>query len=414
MPRILAIEADLKRRRALTTLVKEHIKTELVVVPSVQAAIRAIAERAPDLILAPALLSPPDEAELLTHMKQLDTAPYIQMLTLPALDMLVDAPAEQTGRRGLFGPVFNRRPVSLGLRYDRNMVAAQIADGLSRARELRIEYAAMLAYHEAAEHATRQVALARRGGVETFDAASAFLAQQKSNGDAEERRIALRKGRGEVPWLSGIKLSWGPELQLVNISSTGVLVESGSKFAPGSTTELHLSGPETNLVVPVRFIRSAVAKIDGLGVRYHAAAAFAKELDLAGPRRVDAPATPPQELASLLGSVFATANERSEPAHARFANGLRRLVGARAVQVRTGSAGSAGGLETLYFDVPGDDRLRTTLQVVFDRNHEVTDAEFKLLKAAAWLTAAVLELEMPVSHAAEPPAGTALLTEQVA
>ena len=46
------------------------------------------------------------------------------------------------------------------------MVAAQIADGLSRARELRIEYAAMLAYHEASEYATRQVALARSGGAE--------------------------------------------------------------------------------------------------------------------------------------------------------------------------------------------------------------------------------------------------------
>ena len=414
MARILAIEADLKRGRALTTLVKEHIKADIVVVSSVQAAIAAIAERAPDLILAPALLSPPDEAELLTHMKQLDTAPYIQMLTLPALDMLVDAPEERTGRRGLFGPVFNRRPVSLGLqKYDRGMVAAQIADGLARARELRIEYAAMLAYHEAAEYSTRQVALARRGGVEGLDAASAFLAQQ-SNSEADDRRVALRKGRGEVPWLSGIKLSWGPELQLVNISSSGVLVESGSKFAPGSTTELHLSGPETNLVVPVRFIRSAVAKIDGLGVRYHAAAAFAKELDLAGPRPADAPATPPQELASLLGSVFAAVNERSQPAHARFAHGLRRLVGARDVQVRTGAAGSAGGPETLYFDVPGDDRLRTTLQVVFDRTHEVTDAEFKVLKAAAWLTAAVLELEKPVSPAAEPPHGIALLTEQVA
>ena len=414
MPRILAIEADLNRRRALTALVREHIKADLVVVPSVQAAIAAIAERAPDLILAPALLSPPDEAELLTHMKQLDTAPYIQMLTLPALDMLVDAPAEETCRSGLFGPVFNRRPVSLGLKYDRNMVAAQIADGLSRARELRIEYAAMLAYHEAAEYGTRQVALARRGGADVLEAAGAFLAQKKGTSDADDRRIALRKGRGDVPWLSGIKLSWGPELQLVNISSTGVLVESGSKFAPGSTTDLHLSGPETNLVVPVRFIRSSVARIDGLGVRYHAAAAFAKELDLDGPRRVDAPATPPQELASLLGSVFATANKRSEPAHARFADGLRKLVGARAVQVRTGSARSAGGHETLYFDVPGDDRLRTTLQVVFDRNHAVTDAEFKVLKAAAWLTAAVLELEKPVSPAIERATTMALLTEQVA
>ena len=215
------------------------------------------------------------------------------------------------------------------------MVAAQIADGLSRAQELRIEYAAMLAYREA-EHARRQVALARPGGADGLEAAGAFVAQQKSNSDADDRRIALRKGRGEVPWLSGIKLSWGPELQLVNISSSGVLVESGSKFAPGSTTELHLSGPETNLVVPVRFTRSAVARIDGLGVRYHAAAAFAKELDLAGPRRADAPVTPPQELASLLGSVFATANERSEPAHARFA---RRTAPPRRRPRRTGADG---------------------------------------------------------------------------
>ncbi len=195
-----------------------------------------------------------------------------------------------------------------------------------------------------------------------------------------------------------------------------MLVETGSKFAPGSTTNLHSVGPETNLVVPVRFIRSDVARIDGLGVRYRAAAAFAKEVDLAGPRRdAGAPATPPQELAALLGSVLVNPRrERPEPAHARFAQGLRQLIGARDVQVRAGWSGSAGGRETLYFDVPGDDRSRATLQVTFDRNHDVTDAEFKLLKAAAWLTAAVLELEKPVAAAAERPAAMALLSERVA
>ena len=75
MPRILAIEADLKRRRVLTALVREHVKANLVVVASVRAAIDSIAEQTPDLIISPALLSPPDEAELLTHMKGLDTAP---------------------------------------------------------------------------------------------------------------------------------------------------------------------------------------------------------------------------------------------------------------------------------------------------------------------------------------------------
>jgi hypothetical protein len=194
-----------------------------------------------------------------------------------------------------------------------------------------------------------------------------------------------------------------------------VLIETGSKFAPGSTASLQLCGPETNLVVPVRFIRSDVARIDGLGVRYRAAAAFTKEIDLAGPRRdAGQPATPPEALATLLGSVLSAARERPEPAHARFAQGLRQLVGARDVRLAAAGAGSTSGRETLYFDVPGDDRLRATLQVTFDRHHDVTDAEFKLLRAAAWLTAAVLELEKPFSRAAERPAEMAFLTERVA
>jgi hypothetical protein len=54
------------------------------------------------------------------------------------------------------------------------------------------------------------------------------------------------------------------------------------------------------------------------------------------------------------------------------------------------------------------------MQVTFDRHHDVTDAEFKLLKAAAWLTAAVLELERPVSTPAARPETMALLSERVA
>ena len=412
MPRILAIEADPKRRNVLIALVREHVKADLVVVPSVGAAIASIAEHTPDLIVAPTLLAPADEAELSGHMRQLHTAPYVQMVTLPALDMLADAPREKASRRRLFGPVFNRRPVSLGIQYDSKMVAAQIADGLERAREQRMEYAAMLAYSDAAaERARMSTRLVRPVDLGAGDV---LISRQLREAARDDRRIALRKGRGDVPWLSGIKLSWGQELQLVNISSTGVLVETGSKLAPGSTTELHLSGPETNLVVPVRVIRSDVARIDGLGVRYHAAAAFSKEIDLDGPRRrAAAPPTPPQELALLLGDALGSGRDDREPACTRFAQGLRRLVGARDVQLRTGPTGSSAGRETLYFDVPGDDGGRTTLQVMFERDHDVTDEEFRLLKAAAWLTAAVIELEKPVAVAEERPA-MALLTECVA
>jgi CheY-like chemotaxis protein len=417
MPRILAIEADSNRCRALTALLREHVKANLVVVASVRAAIDSIAEHTPDLIIAPALLSPPDEAELLTHMKGLDTAPYIQMVTVPALDTLVDAVREEARRSSLSALVFNRRPVSLGVQRDRSMLAAQIVDGLARARELRMEYAARLACQEAASRAPRHSPLVpgRSSNRDLAEASDASIERQLRDRARDERRVALRKGLGDVAWLSGIKLSEGPELQLINISSTGVLIETGAKFAPGSTASLQLCGPETNLVVPVRFIRSHVTRIDGLGVRYRAAAAFTKEIDLAGPRRDPGqPATPSEALVALLGSVLSAARERPEPAHARFAQGLSQLVGARDVRVITGSAASASGRETLYFDMPGDDRSRATLQVTFDRNHDVTDTEFKLLRAAAWLTAAVLELEKPVSRAAERPAEMALLPERVA
>ena len=379
-----------------------------------QAGITSIVEHAPDLILAPALLSPADEAELLSHMKRIDTAPYIQMMTVPALDMLSDAPVEPARRRGLFGPRFNRQPISLGLQYDSRMVAAQIVDGLERARELRIEYAAMLAYNEAMGiRKETAMVLSTPGSRNVADSSDAFGERRHTGQGSDERRVALRKGSGSVPWLSGINLSWGDEVKLINISSSGVLLESGSKFTPGSTTNLFLSGPETNLVVPVRFVRSDVARIDGLGVRYHAAAAFTKALDLSDPRG-DNSGTPPQELAGLFGAVLANASRSVEPAHVRFSQGLRQLVGANEVQVRIGATGSGGGLETLHFDVPGDDRSRTTLHVLFDRGREVTGPEFRLLKAAAWLTAAVLEFEKPALPSAEPPAPLALISERVA
>jgi CheY-like chemotaxis protein len=417
MARILAIEADPRRRRALTALVREHVKAHLVVVETVQAAIASIGERAPDLILSPTLLSPPDEAELLSYVKQLETAPYIQMMTVPALDMLADKPVASTPRRWLLGPVFNRRQVIVGPQYDLTMVAAQIADGLDRARERRMEYAAMLAYNAEAGRTepTTAMILARSARRLQEGSSDASIQQQLRDWSREERRVALRKGRGDVPWLSAIKLSSGDELQLINISSSGLLVETGSKLAPGVTTELHLSGPGTNLVVPVRFIRSDIARIDGLGVRFHAAAAFTKELDLANPRpAVTGPSARPEELAALFGSVLSGRHDRPEPAHDRFARGLRQLIGAREVRVSAGGMGSAGGRETLYFDVPGDDRSRTTLQITFDRNHDVTEGEFSLLKTAAWLTAALLEIEKSHGQAAARPDGMALLTEQVA
>jgi hypothetical protein len=199
-----------------------------------------------------------------------------------------------------------------------------------------------------------------------------------------------------VPWLSGIRLPWGLELQVVNISTTGVLVESTSKLTPGSTADLHLSGPTTDLIVPARFVRSEVAGIDGRGVKYHAAAAFERELDLVRVQpALSSHLSPQKALADLLASVMGDSTAAIEPGRARFLRGLRDLARARDVQVRDVPVRPMDGCESIYFEIPGNRSTGAVLQVMFDPDHDLGATEFRLLKAAACLTAAALEFDAP-------------------
>jgi len=422
MGRILAIEADPERKRLLTTLIHEHVRADLTIADSVRAAIAIIAERVPDLILTPPLLSPPDEATLLERVKQLQNAPHLQMLTMPALDMLVEPPIQE--RRAL--DVFRRRRERRRLQYDPRMVGAQIADCLERARAMHTEHEASLIHQDwlamsrepsgepSGEPQTAILAPGRVAGEPVVPALDPPGESLEVHRQADDRRCAQRIARGDVPWLSGIKLSWGVEVHLVNISSSGVLVESGSKLTPGSTFELHLTGPGTYLVVEAHFVRSEVARIDARGVRYHAAAAFKKALDFVVPHSAQVtPSSPSRALADLLATVLAESGHQPEPAQVRFARGLRKLVRARDVLVRNAPIAPADDSESIYFHVSGDGRSRAILQVMFERDRALTESEFRLLKAAALLMAAVLELEKRPRRSIERPATLAPLQEAI-
>jgi hypothetical protein len=100
------------------------------------------------------------------------------------------------------------------------------------------------------------------------------------------RPRAERWEREDVPWLFTVKLPWGLEARPLNISSTGLLLESGSKVTPGSVAELRLCGPEWQIAIPACIVRSEVALVNGLGVKYHIAAAFDKRLEFPGPHPI--------------------------------------------------------------------------------------------------------------------------------
>jgi hypothetical protein len=220
------------------------------------------------------------------------------------------------------------------------------------------------------------------------DPLAAFRRLPDDRCDREHRRTPE-----EVPWLSSVKLSWGLEVSLLNISSTGMLVETTSKFAPGSVTEFELSGPDSSLVVPARFVRSEVAAADPLCVKYHAAVVFAKKVNF--PELVGlAGGSSPKALADLLTYVV-TDHRGAQPAslRARFEQGLLKLVSARQIRITDVPTRPPVGTESMCFAVPSPAGSSSILQVTFDPDYELGQLEFRFLRAAAALAGVILEME---------------------
>lgn len=101
MSLILAVEPDRRQAKELTSLVRRHLKAEILIAETGAAALEALDGRVPDLILTPALLPPRDEAVLTGWLRDLgDDAGHVQTLAIPILA----APESRTRENsGIFG-----------------------------------------------------------------------------------------------------------------------------------------------------------------------------------------------------------------------------------------------------------------------------------------------------------------------
>ena len=100
------------------------------------------------------------------------------------------------------------------------------------------------------------------------------------------RRWSSRNG---AP-LSGVRLSSGFVGELLNISSSGLLVESDSALMPGNAVTFEFCGPTEELIrlwrpnaelaVSAHIVRSEVSKAGPACFRYRVAARFCDELEL--------------------------------------------------------------------------------------------------------------------------------------
>jgi PilZ domain len=97
-----------------------------------------------------------------------------------------------------------------------------------------------------------------------------------------EKRVAVRHTASQVPGITAIRLSpQGTRATLVNISNTGILVESASSLKPTSAVTIVFEGTFTPSSIPSRVARTTVVGIGKDGtMRYHIGLSFTKPIAL--------------------------------------------------------------------------------------------------------------------------------------
>jgi hypothetical protein len=97
--------------------------------------------------------------------------------------------------------------------------------------------------------------------------------------DEAERRGHLRLGPEDVRWLRSARLKYGPDVRVIDISISGILVETEGQLRPDSNIVFELSGPVNSILVPSRVLRCRAASFDEV-MRYQGACAFKRPLEI--------------------------------------------------------------------------------------------------------------------------------------
>jgi CheY-like chemotaxis protein len=400
-PRILAIEADPDRRLQLEQFLRARVDADVAVADSASAAVRAMRFRQPDLVLASMLLPPSDDAEVMSHLNAIDDASRPAVLVVP--------PLQQAERPSTAQRLLHR----LGLRrlapfpfYDVDAIGSRIQEALEETMSDRSE--ALQSVRREDDHARRSAAAVRRlGPAPAFEPPATDVPIVLPNKGMIAR--AHRWNPAELPWVCSVKAPVGLDARVVNISRSGILIETGSKLVPGSIASVHLSGMGTALVVPARVVRSEVAAVEVAGVKYRIAASFSGRLDLvpedsARPNTISRSA--PQTLAELLARVSAEVDRglRNEDVKAIFEQGVQQLAPACEVRLLETPAPTTER-ESIYFRVPGPSGSRAVLQVIFEPGCQPETDDFVLLKAAAAAATVVMtgRDDRPARHRAGEP-----------
>lgn len=113
-----------------------------------------------------------------------------------------------------------------------------------------------------------------------------------------DRRTGERYPVTACDWLAAVRLRFGDDMTVINVSRGGLLVETGARLLPNARIDLQATVLGDMRLMPGRVLRSQVCAILESGIRYRAALAFGPQLDASwdaaiegalGARRADDP-----------------------------------------------------------------------------------------------------------------------------
>jgi len=385
MTRILAIEPDRERGTLLRRLLRDALRADVTIAPSTKAALTALSAHVPDLILTSSLITPQDDRDLVTHLRETPALRHLPVLTMPPV---AEAPAPH--KPGLLARLRRKRPSTVAPAYDFGAVAARIEEALMQSKTA-LAAANLAPPTVVVEQPAPEI-------VEAPSVESLVMCQDVFS----IRKRSMRWASWQLPWFSSINVPWAVDLRLINISRSGVLVESGARIAPGAMMSFRIIGPGRDLMMPARIVRSEVAKVDRLGVKYHAAAVFDYAFDTMMPEESE-PMDREALLADLVSSVLAHADAGSRPADLRieFEAGVMKLVTARDVRLRDVPMVENNGCDSVYFSIAAANGP-AVLQATFEPGYQPTAEEFAALKAAAVAAADVVAVTKTARQLAVP------------
>jgi hypothetical protein len=153
--------------------------------------------------------------------------------------------------------------------------------------------------------------------------------------DDDNRRAHSRLTVSELPWLSKVRLKYGPSVTVLDLSPGGVQIETeGHRLQPGSTVILEISGTGADITAPAEVVRCQMAGLSPLPV-YRGGLAFKQPILLPGVPAGDAGEPDPDplhEMAVLTSAVRQRVNDPALQVGAAELAALRALLEAPAAR----------------------------------------------------------------------------------